>query len=65
MGIWSIWNWNIPSNDTIIGDAKGYFFNNLSSSWFNNNYPGFPGYWVIEGNIIWCWNVEPRMQLLN
>lgn len=50
-----------PVNDTIIGDAKGYFFNNLAivgDSFFdsmvsyNGNYPGFPGYYVIESNIL-------------
>ncbi|MEE3344312.1 MAG: hypothetical protein VZS44_09500 [Bacilli bacterium] len=50
-----------PVNDTIIGDAKGYFFNNLaivgdsffdSMQVFNGNYPGFPGYWVLESNIL-------------
>lgn len=50
-----------PVNDTVIGDAKGYFFNNLAivgDSFFdsmvayNGNYPGFPGYYVIESNIL-------------
>ena len=50
-----------PVNDTIIGEAKGYFFNNLaivgdsffdSMQVFNGNYPGFPGYWVLESNIL-------------
>jgi hypothetical protein len=50
-----------PVNDTIIGTAKGYFFNNLAivgDSFFdsmvayNGNYPGFPGYYVIESNIL-------------
>ena len=48
-------------NDTILGDAKGYFYNPLAvvgDSFFdsfveyNNNYPGFPGYYVMEGNIM-------------
>jgi hypothetical protein len=50
-----------PINDTIIGDAKGYFYNPLavvgdtffdSFVEYNNNYPGFPGYYVMEGNIM-------------
>lgn len=50
-----------PVADTVIGDAKGYFFNNLaivgdsffdSMQVFNGNYPGFPGYWVLESNIL-------------
>lgn len=50
-----------PINDTMLGDAKGYFFNPLAvvgDSFFdsfveyNNNYPGFPGYYVMEGNIM-------------
>lgn len=48
-------------NDTMLGDAKGYFYNPLAvvgDSFFdsfveyNNNYPGFPGYYVMEGNIM-------------
>lgn len=48
-------------NDTMLDDAKGYFFNPLAvvgDSFFdsfveyNNNYPGFPGYYVMEGNIM-------------
>lgn len=50
-----------PINDTIIGDAKGYFYNPLavvgdtffdSFVEYNNNYPGYPGYYVMEGNIM-------------
>lgn len=50
-----------PVNDTIIGNVKGYFFNELaivgdaffdSMQVFNGNYPGFPGYWVLESNIL-------------
>ena len=50
-----------PINDTMLGDAKGYFYNPLAvvgDSFFdsfveyNNNYPGFPGYYVMEGNIM-------------
>lgn len=50
-----------PVNDTMLGTVKGYFFNPLAvvgDSFFdsfveyNNNYPGFPGYYVMEGNIM-------------
>jgi hypothetical protein len=50
-----------PVNDTMLGAAKGYFFNNLavvgdsffdSMVQYNGNYPGFPGYFVIESNIL-------------
>ena len=50
-----------PIADVVMGDAKGYFFNNLavvgdaffdSMQLFNGNYPGFPGYYVIESNIL-------------
>ena len=50
-----------PVSDSVIGDAKGYFFNELavvgdsffdSMQVFNGNYPGFPGYWVLESNIL-------------
>ena len=50
-----------PVNNTVIGDAKGYFFNNqavVGDSFFdsmvtyNGNYPGFPGYYVMESNIL-------------
>lgn len=50
-----------PVADTVIGDAKGYFFNPLaivgdaffdSMQLYNGNYPGFPGYIVIESNIL-------------
>ncbi len=50
-----------PVADAVIGDAKGYFFNELaivgdaffdSMQVFNGNYPGFPGYWVLESNIL-------------
>jgi len=48
-------------NDTMLGDEKGYFYNPLAvvgDSFFdsfveyNGNYPGFPGYYVMEGNIM-------------
>ena len=44
-----------------LDDVKGYFYNPLAvvgDSFFdsfveyNNNYPGFPGYYVMEGNIM-------------
>lgn len=50
-----------PINDTMLGTVKGYFYNPLAvvgDSFFdsfveyNNNYPGFPGYYVMEGNIM-------------
>lgn len=50
-----------PVNDAMLGDAKGYFYNNLavvgdsffdSMVQYNGNYPGFPGYFVIESNIL-------------
>lgn len=50
-----------PVNDTVIGDVKGYFFNSLavvgdsffdSMAVYNGNYPGFPGYFVMESNIL-------------
>ena len=50
-----------PINDSMLSDAKGYFFNPLAvagDSFFDsfveypNNYPGFPGYYVMEGNIM-------------
>lgn len=49
-----------PANDDII-DGIGYFFNPLavvgdtffdSFVEYNGNYPGFPGYYVMEGNIM-------------
>ena len=48
-------------NDTMLDGVKGYFYNPLAvvgDSFFdsfveyNNNYPGFPGYYVMEGNIM-------------
>ena len=50
-----------PVNDSVLGDAKGYAFNPQavvgdsffdSMQIFNGNYPGFPGYFVIESNIL-------------
>ncbi len=48
-------------NDSMLTDEKGYFFNPIAvvgDSFFdsfvqyNGNYPGFPGYFVMEGNIM-------------
>ena len=47
-------------NDSMLTDEKGYFFNPIAvvgDSFFDsfveyNNYPGFPGYFVMEGNIM-------------
>lgn len=50
-----------PINDTVLDDVKGYFYNPLavvgdtffdSFVEYNGNYPGFPGYYVMEGNIM-------------
>ena len=50
-----------PVNDSVLGDAKGYAFNPRavvgdaffdSMQLFNGNYPGFPGYFVIESNVL-------------
>lgn len=48
-------------NDSMLSDVKGYFFNPIavvgdtffdSFVQYNGNYPGFPGYFVMEGNIM-------------
>lgn len=48
-------------NDTMLDDVKGYFYNPLavvgdtffdSFVEYNGNYPGFPGYYVMEANIM-------------
>ena len=48
-------------NDEMLSDEKGYFFNPIavvgdtffdSFVQYNGNYPGFPGYFVMEGNIM-------------
>ena len=50
-----------PINDSMLSDVKGYFYNPLavvgdtffdSFVEYNGNYPGFPGYYVMEGNIM-------------
>lgn len=59
-----------PINDSVLDGAKGYFYNPLAvvgDSFFDsfveypNNYPGFPGYYVMEGNIMFGAKVvEPK-----
>lgn len=59
-----------PINDTMLSGVKGYFYNPLavvgdtffdSFVEYNNNYPGFPGYYVMEGNIMFGAKVvEPK-----
>ena len=59
-----------PANDTILSGAIGYFYNPLAvvgDTFFdsfvewNGNYPGFPGYYVMEGNIMFGAKVvEPK-----
>ena len=59
-----------PINDTMLDGEIGYFYNPLAvvgDSFFdsfveyNNNYPGFPGYYVMEGNIMFGAKVvEPK-----
>lgn len=50
-----------PINDSMLDDEIGYFFNPIavvgdtffdSFVQFAGNYPGFPGYYVMEGNIM-------------
>lgn len=50
-----------PINDNMLDGVIGYFFNPIAvvgDSFFDsfaqypNNYPGFPGYYVMEGNIL-------------
>lgn len=50
-----------PINDNKLGAVKGYFFNPIavvgdaffdSFAQYPGNYPGFPGYYVMEGNIL-------------
>ena len=62
-----------PVNDTVIGDVKGYFFNSLAvvgDSFFdsmvsyNGNYPGFPGYFVLESNILFGAKVVEQNAIL-
>ena len=62
-----------PVNDTVIGDVKGYFFNSLavvgdsffdSMVTYNGNYPGFPGYFVMESNILFGAKVVEQNAIL-
>lgn len=48
-------------NDTMLDGTKGYFYNPIavvgdtffdSFVEYNNNYPGYPGYYVMEGNLM-------------
>ena len=50
-----------PINDNMLDGVKGYFFNPIavvgdtffdSFAQYPGNYPGFPGYYVMEGNIL-------------
>lgn len=57
-------------NDAMLADEVGYFFNPIavvgdtffdSFVQYNGNYPGFPGYYVMEGNIMFgCTIAEGR-----
>ena len=59
-----------PINDNMLDGEIGYFYNPLAvvgDSFFdsfveyNNNYPGYPGYYVMEGNIMFGAKVvEPK-----
>ena len=59
-----------PINDNMLDEVKGYFFNPIavvgdtffdSFAQYPGNYPGFPGYYVMEGNILFGAKVvEPR-----
>lgn len=59
-----------PINDNMLDDVKGYFFNPIavvgdtffdSFAQYPGNYPGFPGYYVMEGNILFGAKVvEPK-----
>ena len=62
-----------PINDTMISDVKGYFYNPLavvgdtffdSFVEYNGNYPGFPGYYVMEGNIMFGAKVVEEKAIL-
>ena len=59
-----------PINDTMLSDEIGYFYNPIAvvgDTFFDSfvqyagNYPGFPGYYVMEGNIMFGAKVvEPK-----
>ena len=60
-------------NDSMLSDEKGYFYNPLAvvgDSFFdsfveyNNNYPGFPGYYVMEGNVMFGAKVVEQNAIL-
>lgn len=60
-------------NDSMLSDEKGYFYNPLAvvgDSFFdsfveyNNNYPGFPGYYVMEGNLMFGAKVVEQNAIL-
>ena len=60
-------------NDSMLSDEKGYFYNPLAvvgDSFFdsfveyNGNYPGFPGYYVMEGNIMFGAKVVEQNAIL-
>ena len=62
-----------PINDSVISGVKGYFYNPLavvgdtffdSFVQFNGNYPGFPGYYVMEGNIMFGAKVVEEKAIL-
>lgn len=62
-----------PINDSVISGVKGYFYNPLavvgdtffdSFVQFNGNYPGFPGYYVMEGNIMFGAKVVEEKSIL-
>ena len=62
-----------PINDTMISGVKGYFYNPLavvgdtffdSFVEYNGNYPGFPGYYVMEGNIMFGAKVVEEKAIL-
>ncbi len=62
-----------PINDSVISGVKGYFYNPLavvgdtffdSFVEYNGNYPGFPGYYVMEGNIMFGAKVVEEKAIL-
>ena len=62
-----------PINDSVISGVKGYFYNPLavvgdtffdSFVQFNGNYPGFPGYYVMEGNVMFGAKVVEEKAIL-
>ena len=62
-----------PINDSVISGVKGYFYNPLavvgdtffdSFVQYNGNYPGFPGYYVMEGNVMFGAKVVEEKAIL-